>query len=129
MAEEVADEALVFGDFFGSLAVADACGLDDRLVGGLPCGDEAGHDVDEGDKAVVEDLELPAGVAVEGVDEGGLGLDALRPAGVDADWPGWADIGGGGGGRVGLGRHARCYQWCVGLVAKEELGCHRWAVV
>jgi len=73
MAGEVADEAAVFVDLLGAGAVGDAGGLDDGEVGGFAGGDEAGHDVGEGDEAVVVDFYFPAGGALHDVDEGDSG--------------------------------------------------------
>ncbi len=81
VAGEVADEAAVFVDLLGACAVGDAGGLDDGEVGGFAGGDEAGHDIGEGDEAVIVDFYFPAGSAGHDVDQlalGGFFLDCGR---------------------------------------------------
>ncbi len=75
---QVADEASVFVHLLRPGPVADARGLDDRVIGGLALGHKPGHRIHQRDHAVIVHVNVSAGIALHDVDERRVGLVALR---------------------------------------------------
>ena len=76
--QEVPDQPAVLAHLRGPLPVRDAGRLNDRGVGGLPHGYEAGHRIDERDEAVIKHLDFDALSAGHHVAQSSVGHGALR---------------------------------------------------